>query len=232
MNSSIKHVLFDLDGTLVDTAPDMAAALNRLLIETGRTPLDFSIIRPVVSHGGAALIAMAFPETDPALLETRRQRFLALYAEQLQPESQLFPGMETVLTELASQHRRWGIVTNKPAWLTEPLIKAMIGLGKLPDACACIVCGDQVDRPKPAADALLRACELTGWHPAECVYVGDARRDIEAAHAAGMAGVAASYGYLAGTDDPGDWTADGVIHSPEELLGWLAASATITASVS
>ncbi|MEX2517544.1 MAG: HAD-IA family hydrolase [Gammaproteobacteria bacterium] len=232
MSNNIKHVLFDLDGTLVDTAPDMATALNRLLVENRRAPLDFSTIRPVVSHGGAALVAMAFPDTDPAMLETRRQRFLALYAEQLQRESQLFPGMETVLTELARQQRHWGIVTNKPAWLAEPLIQAMIGLGKLPDSCACIVCGDQVDRPKPAADALLRACELTGWQAQECVYVGDAKRDIEAAHAAGMAGVVASYGYLASTDNPGDWTADAVINSPEELLGWLTASAVITASVS
>lgn len=219
----LKAVLFDLDGTLVDTAPDMATALNRLLQIQGRPVLDYETIRPVVSQGGAALITLAFPDADETTRAQLRQPFLELYAERLQHDSQLFPDMAALLTEIENSNLRWGIVTNKPTWLTRPLLTALA----LDQRAGCVVCGDMVARPKPDPEALLLACQQLGCRPPDAVYIGDARRDIEAGRAAGLHTLAAAYGYLAEDDDPVHWQAEAIIQSVNGIRRWLRTRTTL-----
>lgn len=211
-------ILFDLDGTLADTGPDLADALNRLLEEHDQSPLPYASIRPVVSMGGAALISLAFDmdESHPEFPELR-SRFLDFYLEDIARHTQLFPGMDTVLERIEATSRHWGIVTNKPAWLTDPLMEALA----MTQQARCIISGDTLPYRKPHPAPLLHACELAGYGPGEAVYLGDARRDVEAAHAAGIPVYVARYGYIPEDDDPADWGADGLIDSPLELLQWL-----------
>lgn len=218
MNNNVRNVLFDLDGTLVDTAPDMASALNRTLVNHGRQPLPFEAIRPSVSLGGVALVKLAFEldEADPEL-DRLRTEFLAIYRDNLSRESRLFPGMEQVLAGLERSNAAWGIVTNKPAWLTNPLMQDL----QLAARSGCIVSGDTLEQRKPHPAPLLHACELLQCNPGEAVYVGDARRDIEAGAGAGMTTLVAAYGYIDKAEDPEDWGADGLVDSPEEILTWL-----------
>ena len=220
MRNHIKHVLFDLDGTLVDTAPDLAFALNRALVGRGREPLPFETIRPSVSLGGAALVKLGFgldmadPEFTPA-----RDEFLAIYRDNLATHSRLFPGMEQVLDRLEQTGVSWGIVTNKPAWLTDPLTQAL----QLDTRTPCIVSGDTLEQRKPHPAPLLHACKLLQCEPHETVYIGDDRRDVAAGTSAGMATLVASYGYIAPDEEPRDWGADGFIDSPEDILPWIRA---------
>lgn len=218
INNGVSCVLFDLDGTLVDTAPDMAHALNRTLVNHGRQPLAFEAIRPSVSLGGVALVKLAFnlDEADPELAPLREE-FLAIYRDNLSRESRLFPGMEQVLDGLEGIDASWGIVTNKPGWLTNPLMQDL----QLDARSGCIVSGDTLEQRKPHPAPLLHACELLQRNPEETVYVGDARRDIEAGASAGMTTLVAAYGYIGEAEDPGDWGADGLVESPEEILAWL-----------
>lgn len=211
-------LLLDLDGTLVDTAPDMTAALNALRRENGLPELDPAIVRPHVSHGARALIRLGFGllEDDPRF-DPLRGRFLEIYAECLALESRLFPGMDAVLDEVESRGLRWGVVTNKPARFTQPLLAA---IGLEPRA-ACIVSGDTTPRNKPHPDPLLHAARQVAVAPAACLYVGDAERDIEAGRRAGMRTLVACFGYLAAGDRPGEWMADALIAHPTEILGWL-----------
>lgn len=209
-----RAVLFDLDGTLVDTAPDMARALNEVLVEEGRAPLAFEAIRPHVSKGSTGLLDAAYGAAQPnAERERLRQRFLDRYRADLASESRPFPGMEQFLRDLEQASIAWGIVTNKPMWLAEPLLR-LLGL----DArCACLVAGDTLDRRKPDPDPLLHACACLGIEPAHARYVGDDARDVAAGRAAGMATFVALFGYL-GTDEcPENWGADGLVASPAEL---------------
>lgn len=213
-------VLFDLDGTLVDTAPALAAALNSLRRRQGRPPLEYDQIRPVVSHGGAALITLAFADVSDAARAALRQEFLELYARRLgeQPqESPLFPGMAALLDDIRQRGWRWGIVTNKPLWLTEPLLQALA----LDGLCDGLVCGDQVSRGKPDPEGLLLACRQLGCQPQRALYIGDARRDIEAGRAAGLYTMAAGYGYLASAEDPTDWGADAIVTTVAGIGDWL-----------
>ena len=222
-DNGISCVLFDLDGTLVDTAPDMANALNRTLVNHGRQPLAFETIRPSVSLGGVALVKLAFEldEADPEL-ERLREEFLAIYRDNLSRESCLFPGMERVLAGLEEISASWGIVTNKPAWLTDPLMQDL----QLDVRTCCIVSGDTLEQRKPHPAPLLHACELLQCNPGETVYVGDARRDIEAGASAGMTTLVAAYGYIDKADNPDDWGADGLVDSPEEILAWVRVNGT------
>ena len=222
-DNGISCVLFDLDGTLVDTAPDMANALNRTLVNHGRQPLAFETIRPSVSLGGVALVKLAFEldEADPEL-ERLREEFLAIYRDNLSRESCLFPGMERVLAGLEEISASWGIVTNKPAWLTDPLMQDL----QLDARTCCIVSGDTLEQRKPHPAPLLHACELLQCNPGETVYVGDARRDIEAGASAGMTTLVAAYGYIDKADNPDDWGADGLVDSPEEILSWVRVNGT------
>lgn len=218
MSGSIRTVLFDLDGTLADTAPDLAAALNHVLVEEGRPPLPFARIRPVVSHGSTGLLRLGFglAPDDPAFAPLR-VRLLAHYAANLCRETRLFPGMTDVLRWLQVQGLRWGIVTNKPAYLTEALVPQL----SLPYPPACIVSGDTTGNRKPHPEPMLHACALTGGDPAEVLYVGDAERDVRAGRAAGMRTVVALYGYIGEDEEPARWGADGAIRAPLELLSWL-----------
>lgn len=211
-------LLFDLDGTFADTGPDLADALNRLLAECGRDPLPYAVIRPVVSMGGAALIQLAFDieESHPDFTGLR-QRFLDYYLEDVARHTQLFPGMDAVIDRIEGSGRRWGIVTNKPAWLTDPL---MASLDMTRRAC-CVVSGDTVAFRKPHPAPLVHACRLAGLSPGEALYIGDARRDVEAAHHAGMPVSVALYGYIPDGEDPGEWGADALIETPLDLLKWL-----------
>ncbi len=211
-------VLFDLDGTFADTAPDMAYALNRLLEERGRPPRPFEEIRPHVSHGGRALIRLGFglepehPQFDPL-----RQAFLRIYSDHIQRQTRLFPGMDELLNALERRASPWGIVTNKPAWLTDPLMR---GLG-LDRRAHCIVSGDTTAHAKPHPEPILHACRQLNLNPACCWYLGDAQRDITAGRAAGTRTLVALFGYLGIDDEPSDWGADGMIGHPLETLGWL-----------
>ena len=220
MNNNVNCVLFDLDGTLVDTAPDLAYALNRTLINHGRQALPFETIRPSVSLGGVAMVKLGFnlDETDPGFTPLRNE-FLAIYRDNLSRHSRLFPGMEQVLVRLEEMNVSWGIVTNKPGWLTNPLMQAL----QLDTRTACIVSGDTLEQRKPHPAPLLHACELLQSAPEETVYVGDARRDIEAGASAGMATLVAAYGYIEVSENPADWGADGLVDSPEEILSWARA---------
>jgi phosphoglycolate phosphatase len=220
---SIKLVLLDLDGTLLDTALDMGAALNVLRAEHHMAPLPQERIRPQVSHGAPALLKLGFGlEPQDTRYQEMRSRYLAIYRERLAEETVFFNGMDAVLEKLTQQGLRWGIVTNKPATLTEPLLD-MFGLKA---RAACIVSGDSTARRKPYPDPLLHACVACQVLPAEAVYVGDAQRDMDAAHAAGMLAVVALYGYLGEDEMPLLWKADHMIQHPTDLLSWLAGAST------
>ena len=213
-----RTLLFDLDGTLLDTAPDMAFSLNRLLVEKQRAPLPFDHIRSQVSHGANALTRLGFQvEPDQPEFAPLRERFLEIYADNLCRDTQLFLGMESVLERCESAGIAWGIVTNKPAYLTDPLLRDL----HLLERATCVVCGDTLSRRKPHPDPLLHACRIAGGRPDRCIYVGDAERDIEAGRRAGMTTLVATFGYLADSDRPETWGADGLLHGPVDLLPWL-----------
>jgi phosphoglycolate phosphatase len=216
--AEIKVVLFDLDGTFADTAPDLADALNRTLELHGREPLPLEQIRPAVSHGGAALIRTGFGITpDHEQFESLRQDLLRFYQENLSRHTNLFPGMAELIDRLEGRGLRWGIVTNKPSWLTDPLMQ-QLGLDQ---RAACIVSGDTTSNSKPHPEPILHACQLAGGTPAECLYVGDAKRDIEAGNSAGTKTLVALFGYIGDDDRPSEWRADGEIKHPSDILKWL-----------
>ena len=210
-------MLFDLDGTLVDTAPDLAAALNRVRLEEGSEALPFETIRPWVSHGGGALIRFGFPEADEPRRATLTERLLDHYAAAIAEESRLFPGLEGVLARLEAAGRPWGVVTNKPERFTFALMAAL-GLDR---RAACLVSGDTTAHSKPHPAPMHHACALAGCDPATTVYVGDAERDIAAGRAAGMVTLVAEWGYLGPEDDPAGWGADHRLATPVDLGHWL-----------
>jgi phosphoglycolate phosphatase len=220
MNPPLQGILFDLDGTLLDTAPDMVAALNVLREEHRRPSLPFDSVRPSVSHGSTRLVTLGFPEADPSEFARLQQRFLEIYRRDLSVRTRLFPGMEQVLAVLAERRLPAGIVTNKPAWLTDPLLEEL----GLRAHFACVVSGDTVSQRKPHAMPLLHAAELAKVAAGACVYVGDAERDVQAAHAAGMCALVATYGYLGAHEDWRAWAAEGSIDRPLELIEWLDSS--------
>lgn len=211
-------MLFDLDGTLLDTAPDFVLALNALRAEENLPHLAPAAIRPHVSHGSAALIRAGFElASDDRDFERRRLRLLELYAQVLAQATVPFTGIEEVLTALETRGLPWGIVTNKPGWLTTPLLAAL----GLDQRAACIISGDSTPRAKPYPDPLLAAARVLDICPADCLYVGDAERDIEAARAAGMAVLVALYGYIGVDDHPEQWGGDGSITCARDLLAWI-----------
>lgn len=199
-------VFFDLDGTLVDTAPDMVSVLCDLLADNGCTPLPYATARASVSNGAAGLIRLAFPDVDDADRQRLHHEYLDRYQQSVCVRSEVFPGLLEVLDELDSRGRPWGIVTNKPRRMTEPLV-ASLGLA---ERAACVVSGDTLPQRKPDPAPLVYASRLAGVPPQQSVYVGDAERDIAAGRAAGMATIAATYGYIVEGDDPIRWQADQV----------------------
>lgn len=211
-------VLFDLDGTLADTAPDLAYALNVTLQHYGLAPLPFEQIRPVVSHGGIALIKLGFgilPGTPG--FEEKRQYLLNVYQGNLCRDTHLFDGMETVLQYLEQTQTAWGIVTNKPAWLTDPLMVAM----SLNQRTPAIVSGDTCAKRKPDPEPIQYACKLLQVPCAHTWYVGDAGRDMQAGRAAGCQTIGATYGYIYPDDPIENWDSDDNIAQPLELIDLL-----------
>lgn len=211
-------VLFDLDGTLADTAPDLAGTLNRLQAEHGMALTPFATLRPQVSHGVRGMLGVGFGLTpDAPTYPALAQRFLGLYADALCIHTCLFPGMSELLDSLAQRGIAWGVVTNKAERFARPIVEAL----GLADRCACVVGGDTAIRPKPFPDPLLHACKVAGIEPTRCIYVGDDIRDIAAGRAAGMRTLAAAYGYLGNTEPIETWAADAIIEHPLEILSYI-----------
>ncbi|MFC4277722.1 HAD-IA family hydrolase [Achromobacter aloeverae] len=210
-------ILFDFDGTLADTAPDLAAAANRQRTRRGLEPMPFEILRPVASQGARGLLRVALDMLpDHPEFEATRADFLADYAANSTVHSRLFPGIAELLRDIEARGHAWGIVTNKVTYLAEPVV-AHLGLAQ---STAVLVCGDTVGRAKPYPDPLLHAAKAAGYTPDRCVYIGDDLRDVQAAHAAGMPAIAAAYGYLGGDEDITLWEADARADHPGEL--WAA----------
>lgn len=212
-------VLFDLDGTLLDTAPDMIAALDSVCRQQGVDAVPFERARGFVSNGAVGLLRLAFPNFDPARDTDLHYRFLTAYAERLAIETCVFPPLEQLLAHLEATGVPWGIVTNKPRHLTEPLLEA---LGLLRRS-ACTVSGDTLPERKPHPRPILFALEQLGvaTEPSMSVYVGDARRDIESGRAAGTRTVAVQYGYVEPGQDPATWGADCIVNTTLELINLL-----------
>lgn len=213
--TAVALVLFDLDGTLVDTAPDLAEAVNRMLLARGKAALPLAELRPIASHGARGMLGRAFGITPAdATYESLRQEFFRSYESALCVHSALFPEMDDALRQLEAAGVRWGIVTNKIARFTEPLLEAL----SLRQRAACVVSGDTTPRTKPDPAPVLHALTTTSTTPAAAMYVGDDLRDIQAGRAAGVRTVVASYGYLGDGPNIGEWGADHVIESPAELM--------------
>jgi N-acetyl-D-muramate 6-phosphate phosphatase len=210
-------VLLDLDGTLLDTAPDLARALNALRAEQQLSALAFEHIRPQVSNGANAVVRIGFPDADAAQFELLRARFLELYRSGLAVETRLFPGFDEVLSQLEAHRIPWGVITNKPRWLTEPLLQ-QLGLF---ERAGCVLSGDSLPVRKPDPLPLLTAARLLNVEPARCLYLGDALRDMQAARAANMVALGASFGYIGADDEVQDWPVTAWIDEPLELLAWV-----------
>jgi len=206
-------VLFDLDGTLLDTAPDMAGALNKLRQEEQLELLPFEKVRQLVSHGATALVRLAFPQADASVFAALRERFLKIYRGRLAVETRPYEGVLAALACLESKGIAWGVVTNKPSWLTEPLLEQFA----LRDRARVIVSGDTLAERKPHPAPLQYAAEKLGLVPPQCIYIGDAERDVLAAQAAGMKVFVALFGYIPADERPRQWPASGWLESPQGM---------------
>ena len=213
----IAGILFDLDGTLLDTAPDMGGALNELLNEKGLSALTPARIRPWVSHGSGALVRLGFGAPPADEFELLRQRFLDLYSRRIANETRLFAGAGALLDALQSNAVPWGIVTNKPGYLTAQVLAAL----GLDQRARSIVSGDTLPQKKPSPEPLLHAASELGVAAPSIVYVGDAERDMLAANAAGMTAVIARFGYIESIADTVAWPHDFAVDSLAELQDWL-----------
>jgi N-acetyl-D-muramate 6-phosphate phosphatase len=211
--ADIEAIFFDLDGTLVDSAPDFVAAMQRLRAEMSLPLVEAAHIGAVVSKGGRAMLRRAFPDADEKQIETLLPRFLELYSQAIATHTRTYPEIDTLIETLENRGIKWGIVTNKPGWLARSLSAAL----KLDKRHAALVSGDCLPQKKPEPEPILYACELAGVSAGRSVYVGDDARDIEAGRRAGTMTVAVTWGYLAG-EDPHAWDADLVITEPSQLL--------------
>ena len=210
-------ILFDLDGTLVDTAPDMVAVLLEMQNDRGLSLLPYDLARSHVSHGAVGLVRLGFPDADETQVEELRLEYLDRYEANLCVHSTLFPDLGSLLDELDAGGRPWGIVTNKPMRMTDPLLA---GLG-LSQRAACSISGDTIPERKPDPAPLLLASKQIGVPAKKTVYVGDAARDVDSGRAAGMFTIAATYGYIPADEDPADWQADLTASDTAELTNYL-----------
>jgi 2-phosphoglycolate phosphatase len=208
-----KAVLFDLDGTLLDSAPDMLATVDAMRAARGRGPMEMTVLRPVVSKGARAMTAAAFPDIAADERNTWIPEFLETYERVLGRHGELFDGVDAMLRALEDAGCRWGIVTNKPEYLARALMP-MLGWES---RCAVLIGGDTLPERKPHPLPLLHAAKAMGVAPSDVVYVGDDERDIQAARAAGMKSVVALWGYRLDEDDPVAWQGDTMVGTPSEL---------------
>ena len=213
MTSNIQCVLFDLDGTLLDTSYDFAYALNQTCRHFNQPTLRYQDIRTVVSQGGLAMTQLAFPELEGDALEEKRQYFLDVYFNNIANHTRLFPGLEKGLELLAEHNLTWGIVTNKPGWLTEKLLEHI----DFPSQPASVIAGDTLDVRKPHPEPMWLAAKQCGVKPEHCIYLGDHPRDIEAGINANMMTGAALFGYLPQSATDKDWPADVFFETPFEI---------------
>jgi len=218
MPKPLEAVLFDLDGTLLDTAPDFIGVLRTLLEEQNLpTTLTNAQIRSQVSHGAAAMVSLGFNmNRQHPQFESLRLRFLELYAARLSQSTRLFPGMEELLQAIEKQGLPWGIVTNKPLRYATPLLENL----NLSDRCSTLICPEHVQKPKPAPEPMLLACEQISCNPHNTVYIGDHRRDIEAGNHANMQTIAVLYGYIDENDPAESWKADILVDTVIQLTSW------------
>ena len=214
-------IFFDLDGTLVDTAPDMVAVLTALQKDHGREPTPYELARSHVSNGAMGLVRLAFPDADEAMQQRLYEEYLDRYEASVCVGSTLFPGLTEVLARLDNEGLPWGVITNKPQRMTEPLLRQL----ELTERLCCTVSGDTLPQRKPHPAPLLHACRLANVLPGESVYVGDAERDVRAGRDAGMRTIAAAWGYIVAVDDPAHWQADVIAREPRELAALLFAPA-------
>ncbi len=215
----ITAVLFDLDGTLLDTAPDITYVINLIRQEQRLSELPLSVIRPILNLGSRAMVKRAFDmdENHPEF-NAFREKILTLYQQHLANSTQLFPNIEKVLNYLEERYIPWGIVTNKLTKHTTSLLKAL----KLDKRSGCTICGDTLATAKPDPEPVLHACRLLKHSPANCLFVGDAATDVLASKAAGTQSLVALYGYInTGEENPEDWQADGYVNEPIEIIDWI-----------
>jgi len=207
----VNSVLFDLDGTLLDTAGDLARALNAILRKSNRPPIPVEHVRPVAGFGYRGLLKLA------GLKPAAGKEILEEYQNHLLDSTALFPGMSDVLTHLDHQKIPWGIVTNKPERFTSKIVEGL-GLGK---RAACVISGDSLENCKPHPEPIFHACKLMQREPENCLFIGDSEIDILASQAAGALSLVALYGYIPDGIDPLTWGATGAIRHPSEILGWI-----------
>ncbi|MGD0958699.1 MAG: HAD-IA family hydrolase [Methylomonas sp.] len=213
-------VLFDLDGTLVDTAPDLIACLNKALAAHAMAEIDFRAAKPLISHGALAMINLAAGDADAGLKTRMQEYMLDCYEQNIAIHSRFYDGITETLAEIESLGLKWGVVTNKRLRFTLPLMAAL----QLEKRAACIIGGDSTAYSKPHPQPLLAACLQVGVKPENCVYIGDAAHDISAGKSAHMKTLAAVYGYLQPADRPENWGADALIEHPRQLLNWIRGS--------
>ncbi len=216
---NLSCVLFDLDGTLVDTAPDLIACLNKSLKKHGFDEVSSSKIKPFISYGATEMIKQSIECEEQHTLDRILECMLTFYQNNIAEHSQFFSGMKETLNTIESLGLKWGIVTNKRERFTLPLVAAL----KLTDRAACIISGDTTENCKPHPEPMLTACTQINVKPEECVYIGDALHDINAGKNANMKTLAALYGYLKPDDEPNNWGADALIESPKHLTTWITA---------
>lgn len=210
-------VLFDLDGTLVDTAPDLIASLNKTLVAFGFSAVAAASVKPYISYGALAMIQHAAAVADEAISQQMLAYMLDTYQHNVAEHSRFFDGIGDTLETIEASGLKWGVITNKKTRFTMPLMDAL----QLTSRAACIICGDTTANSKPHPEPMFAGCQQAGVLAENCVYIGDALHDITAGKSAGMKTLVALYGYLKIDDQPLSWDADALIEHPQHLTQWI-----------
>ncbi len=215
--AQIRTVLFDLDGTLVNTAPDLVNALNAVLEHHNHAAVALADVAPLISTGAAGMLGYALGDIPEQRKQVLVKELVEHYHAHIADNSRLYPDMDTVIQQLEQRGIQWGVVTNKVTRLTQPLLDKL----DLTDRAACIISGDTTPHSKPHPAPLFEACRITDTTPNNCVYIGDAKSDIEAAQRAIMPSLAAAYGFISTDDQPHNWGANAVIDNANQILDWV-----------